>query len=77
MVSVPEHRISQQPPLSVPPIITGRLQCRKYTGLVASASLIGGMPVFFYLFARVGKFLFRLKFRSIYYANELAAFNKF
>lgn len=54
-ISAPEHRISQQPPLSVTTYTTGLIQCQSYKGLVSSASLIGGIPVFLYLFARVSK----------------------
>ncbi|XP_058802324.1 lysosomal-trafficking regulator isoform X2 [Phymastichus coffea] len=53
VISDPEHRVSQQPPLSIPPIVMAQLQSQSYRGLVTSASLIGGMPVFLYLFARV------------------------
>ncbi|XP_043802416.1 lysosomal-trafficking regulator isoform X6 [Apis laboriosa] len=53
VVSAPEHRVSQQPPLSVAPILSVRLECQQYRGLVPAAILIGGIPVFLYLFARV------------------------
>ncbi|XP_011300955.1 lysosomal-trafficking regulator isoform X2 [Fopius arisanus] len=53
VISAPEHRVSQQPPLSIPPIASSRLECQQYRGLVPAASLIGGMPVFLYLFARI------------------------
>ncbi|KAJ8668849.1 hypothetical protein QAD02_000108 [Eretmocerus hayati] len=53
VVSVPEHRVSQQPPLSVAPITNCQLLSQSYKGLVSSASLMGGMPIFLYLFARV------------------------
>ncbi|XP_023246507.1 lysosomal-trafficking regulator [Copidosoma floridanum] len=53
VISVPENKVSQQPPLSLPSIAVGKLQCQSYKGLVSSASLIGGIPVFLYLFARV------------------------
>ncbi|XP_016837232.1 lysosomal-trafficking regulator isoform X2 [Nasonia vitripennis] len=53
VVSVPEHRVSQQPPLSVLPIMSVHIHCQHYKGLVSSAALIGGVPVFLYLFARV------------------------
>lgn len=53
VVSAPEHRVSQQPPLSVAPILSARLECQQYRGLVPAAILIGGIPVFLYLFARV------------------------
>ncbi|XP_024939057.1 lysosomal-trafficking regulator isoform X2 [Cephus cinctus] len=53
VVSAPEHRVSQQPPLSVPPILSTRLEYQQYRGLVPAASLVGGIPVFLYLFARV------------------------
>ncbi|XP_015121948.1 lysosomal-trafficking regulator [Diachasma alloeum] len=53
VISAPEHRVSQQPPLSIPPIASSRLECQQYRGLIPAASLIGGMPVFLYLFARV------------------------
>lgn len=53
VVSAPEHRISQQPPLSVPPISNIRMESQQYRGLVPAASLLGGIPIFLYLFARV------------------------
>ncbi|XP_077276800.1 lysosomal-trafficking regulator mauve isoform X2 [Temnothorax americanus] len=53
VVSVPEHRVSQQPPLSIPPIVSTRLESQQYRGLVPAAILVGGVPVFLYLFARV------------------------
>ncbi|XP_012252611.2 lysosomal-trafficking regulator [Athalia rosae] len=53
VISAPEHRVSQQPPLSVAPILTTRLECQQYRGLIPAASLVGGTPVFIYLFARV------------------------
>ncbi|XP_023288682.1 lysosomal-trafficking regulator isoform X2 [Orussus abietinus] len=53
VVSAPEHRVSQQPPLSVPLILSARLECQQYRGLVPASILIGGIPIFLYLFARV------------------------
>ncbi|XP_039305256.1 lysosomal-trafficking regulator isoform X2 [Solenopsis invicta] len=53
VVSVPEHRVSQQPPLTIPPIMSTRLESQQYRGLVPAAILVGGVPVFLYLFARV------------------------
>nr|XP_031829347.1 lysosomal-trafficking regulator isoform X2 [Nomia melanderi] len=53
VVSAPEHRVSQQPPLSVAPILSVRLECQQYRGLVPAATLVGGVPIFLYLFARV------------------------
>ncbi|KAL7305380.1 hypothetical protein TKK_0002123 [Trichogramma kaykai] len=53
VLSLPEHRVSQQPPLSIAPILASPLQSQSYKGLVSAASLIGGMPIFLYLFARV------------------------
>ncbi|XP_014468102.1 PREDICTED: lysosomal-trafficking regulator isoform X2 [Dinoponera quadriceps] len=53
VVSAPEHRVSQQPPLSISPIISVRLESQQYRGLVPAAILVGGVPVFLYLFARV------------------------
>ncbi|KAL0119810.1 hypothetical protein PUN28_007922 [Cardiocondyla obscurior] len=53
VISAPEHRVSQQPPLSVPSIISARLESQQYRGLVPAAILVGGVPVFLYLFARV------------------------
>ncbi|XP_020281501.1 lysosomal-trafficking regulator isoform X2 [Pseudomyrmex gracilis] len=53
VVSVPEHRVSQQPPLSIPSIVSARLGSQQYRGLIPSAILTGGVPVFLYLFARV------------------------
>ncbi|XP_036146533.1 lysosomal-trafficking regulator isoform X4 [Monomorium pharaonis] len=53
VVSVPEHRVSQQPPLSIPTIVSTRLESQQYRGLVPAAILVGGVPVFLYLFARV------------------------
>ncbi|XP_076239225.1 lysosomal-trafficking regulator mauve [Calliopsis andreniformis] len=53
VLSAPEHRVSQQPPLSVSPISTVRLECQQYRGLVPAAILVGGVPIFLYLFARV------------------------
>lgn len=61
VLSDPDHKVSQQPPLTVPAIIMARLQHRTYKGLVSSASLIGGMPLFLYLFARVSKNLINEK----------------
>lgn len=57
VVSVPEHKVSQQPPLSIPPIVSTRLESQQYRGLVPAAILVGGVPVFLYLFARVSIFL--------------------
>lgn len=57
VVSAPEHRVSQQPPLSVAPILSARLECQQYRGLVPAAILIGGIPIFLYLFARVSTFI--------------------
>ena len=53
IVSLPEHRVAQQPPISVMPILASAMNSQAYKGLVSSASLIGGMPLFLYLFARV------------------------
>ncbi|XP_076389629.1 lysosomal-trafficking regulator mauve isoform X1 [Megachile rotundata] len=53
VLSAPEHRVSQQPPLSVAPILSVRLECQQYRGLVPAATLVGGVPIFLYLFARV------------------------
>ncbi|XP_025074143.1 lysosomal-trafficking regulator [Pogonomyrmex barbatus] len=53
VVSIPEHRISQQPPLSIPSIMSTRLETQQYRGLVPAAILVGGVPIFLYLFARV------------------------
>ncbi|XP_011866548.1 PREDICTED: lysosomal-trafficking regulator isoform X3 [Vollenhovia emeryi] len=53
VVSVPEHKVSQQPPLSISPIVSTRLESQQYRGLVPAAILVGGVPVFSYLFARV------------------------
>ncbi|KOC69033.1 Lysosomal-trafficking regulator [Habropoda laboriosa] len=53
VVSAPEHRVSQQPPLSVAPILVARLECQQYRGLVPAVTFVGGVPVFLYLFARV------------------------
>ncbi|KZC14096.1 Lysosomal-trafficking regulator, partial [Dufourea novaeangliae] len=53
VVSAPEHRVSQQPPLSVAPILSVQLECQQYRGLVPAATLVGGVPIFLYLFARV------------------------
>lgn len=53
VVFAPEHRVSQQPPLSVTPILSARLECQQYRGLVPAAILVGGVPIFLYLFARV------------------------
>ncbi|XP_054002539.1 lysosomal-trafficking regulator isoform X2 [Hylaeus anthracinus] len=53
VVSAPEHRVSQQPPLSLAPILSVRLECQQYRGLVPAATLIGGVPIFLFLFARV------------------------
>ncbi|XP_026675054.1 lysosomal-trafficking regulator isoform X2 [Ceratina calcarata] len=53
VVSAPENRVSQQPPLSVAPILSARLECQQYRGLVPAATLVGGVPIFLYLFARV------------------------
>lgn len=57
VISAPEHRVSQQPPLSVSPISSSRLESQQYRGLVPAAILVGGVPVFLYLFARVSLFL--------------------
>ncbi|XP_043270510.1 lysosomal-trafficking regulator isoform X2 [Venturia canescens] len=53
VVTAPEHRVSQQPPLSISPILAAKLECQQYRGLVPAATLIGGTPIFLYLFARV------------------------
>ncbi|CAK9830368.1 Lysosomal-trafficking regulator [Anthophora retusa] len=53
VVSAPEHRVSQQPPLSVAPILFARLECQQYRGLVPAVTFVGGVPIFLYLFARV------------------------
>lgn len=53
IISAPEHRVSQQPPLSIPPIASTRLENQQYRGLIPAAILVGGVPVFLYLFARV------------------------
>ncbi|XP_011343929.2 lysosomal-trafficking regulator isoform X3 [Ooceraea biroi] len=53
VISAPEHRVSQQPPLSISPILYTRLESQQYRGLVPAAILVGGVPVFLYLFARV------------------------
>ncbi|KAK2579125.1 hypothetical protein KPH14_001295 [Odynerus spinipes] len=53
VVSAPEHRVSQQPPLSIAPISATRLECQQYRGLIPAANLVGGVPIFLYLFARV------------------------
>ncbi|EFN65741.1 Lysosomal-trafficking regulator [Camponotus floridanus] len=53
IISAPEHRVSQQPPLSIPPIVSTRLENQQYRGLIPAAILVGGVPVFLYLFARV------------------------
>ncbi|KYN43656.1 Lysosomal-trafficking regulator [Trachymyrmex septentrionalis] len=53
VVSVPEHRVSQQPPLSISPITSTHLESQQYRGLVPATILVGGVPVFLYLFARV------------------------
>ncbi|XP_050573868.1 lysosomal-trafficking regulator isoform X4 [Bombus affinis] len=53
VVFAPEHRVSQQPPLSVTPILSARLECQQYRGLVSAAILAGGVPIFLYLFARI------------------------
>lgn len=53
VVSAPEHGVSQQPPLSMAPILSARLECQQYRGLVPAAILVGGVPIFLYLFARV------------------------
>ncbi|XP_048261477.1 lysosomal-trafficking regulator isoform X2 [Bombus terrestris] len=53
VVFAPEHRVSQQPPLSVTPILSARLECQQYRGLVPAAILAGGVPIFLYLFARI------------------------
>ncbi|CAL1677884.1 unnamed protein product [Lasius platythorax] len=53
IISAPEHRVSQQPPLSIPPIVSTYLENQQYRGLIPAAILVGGVPVFLYLFARV------------------------
>ncbi|KAF7992714.1 hypothetical protein HCN44_005058 [Aphidius gifuensis] len=53
VISAPDNRVSQQPPISIPTISTIKLECQQYRGLIPAASLIGGIPNFFYLFARV------------------------
>ncbi|XP_057327101.1 lysosomal-trafficking regulator [Microplitis mediator] len=54
VVSAPEHRVSQQPPLSITVITpTHHLERQQYRGFISSASLIGGIPIFLYLFARI------------------------
>ncbi|XP_034950425.1 lysosomal-trafficking regulator [Chelonus insularis] len=53
VISIPEHRISQQPPLSITIKTPDHIECQQYRGFISSASLIGGVPIFLYLFARV------------------------
>ena len=53
VITAPEHRVSQQPPLSISPIVSICLECKQYRGLVPAARQIGGIPIFLYLFARV------------------------
>lgn len=55
VLSDPDHKVAQQPPLTVPVIINAQLKHQTYKGLVSSASLVGGMPIFLYLFARVSR----------------------
>ncbi|XP_033229888.1 lysosomal-trafficking regulator isoform X2 [Belonocnema kinseyi] len=53
VITAPEHRVSQQPPLSIPPIVSAHLEFKQYRGLVPAARQVGGIPIFLYLFARV------------------------
>ncbi|XP_068085277.1 lysosomal-trafficking regulator [Anabrus simplex] len=48
-----DQRASQQLPLTVSPTIFAALNTQQYQGLVAAASILGGTPVFLFLFARV------------------------
>ncbi|XP_069691772.1 lysosomal-trafficking regulator isoform X2 [Periplaneta americana] len=48
-----DQRASQQLPLSLYPTLLVPLNPRRYQGLVAAASILGGTPVFLFLFARV------------------------
>lgn len=53
IIPAPEHRVSQQPPLSIAPIIFTHLEGQQYRGFVPAAILVGGVSIFLYLFARV------------------------
>jgi hypothetical protein len=48
-----DQRASQQLPLSLSPTLLAPLNSSRYQGLVAAASILGGAPVFLFLFARV------------------------
>ncbi|PNF19171.1 hypothetical protein B7P43_G09596 [Cryptotermes secundus] len=48
-----DQRASQQLPLSLSPTLLAPLNSRRYKGLVAAASILGGTTVFLFLFARV------------------------
>ena len=48
-----DQRASQQLPLSLFPVLLVPVSPRRYQGLVAAASILGGTPVFLFLFARV------------------------
>jgi hypothetical protein len=50
-----DQRTSQQLPLSLSPTLLAQLNSRRYQGLVAAASILGGAPVFLFLFARVSQ----------------------
>lgn len=52
-ISAPEHRVSQQPPMSIAVIASTQFQRQQYRGLVPAANLTGGIPIFLYLFARI------------------------
>lgn len=48
-----DQRASQQLPVSLSPTLLAPLNSSRYQGLVAAASILGGAPVFLFLFARV------------------------
>ncbi|XP_063221149.1 lysosomal-trafficking regulator isoform X2 [Bacillus rossius redtenbacheri] len=52
-VVTPDQRASQQLPLPVQPVQFAALNSHQYQGTVAAATLLGGTPVFLFLFARV------------------------
>ncbi|KAK0171372.1 hypothetical protein PV328_009113 [Microctonus aethiopoides] len=53
VISAPDHRVSQQPPLSIAIIAPIQLERQQYRGFIPAVSSIGGIPIFLYLFARV------------------------
>lgn len=49
----PEHRVSQQPPLSISSNVFTHLESKQCKGLIPAVQQIGGVSIFLFLFARV------------------------